>query len=172
VDARATAATWLHPFGARSGRPAQGHSSSAIVEAVVRVSLAAALATTPLLCCALLVDIVTSARLSPAEAARAGATEAGLDPEVFDRLARIVPPRSTYWVATSPRVRPAATRQAFPAWASGSLLPRFAVGKPEDADWVVIWGYGPRRLHLGLERTHVLRVRSSRLPVYVARVIR
>ena len=116
---------------------------------------------------------MTTAGLSRGAAAELGAERAGLDPTVFDRLSRIVPPDAAYWIDTSRAIRPSTTRQAFPLWASGSLLPRIAVARVDAADWVVTWGYDPRRLRVEVADVHVLAVRAHpRLPVYVARVVR
>lgn len=92
---------------------------------------------------------------------------------MFARIAQIVPTHATYWIDTSGEMGSSTPRQAFPVWASGSLLPRIAVARPEEADWVVIWGYSPRRLPIDVVGLRVLAVRTPpRLPIYVARVAR
>jgi hypothetical protein len=142
-----------------------------LVRALVGVGLAAAVLMAPLLAWIHLHRTLTSSRLSSSAAAAVGAREAGLDPTVFARLTRIIPPHATYWIDTSGLIRSSVTRQAFPAWASGSLLPRIAVRKPAEADWVVIWGYSPKRLRIEIDGIRVLRTRSAaQAPVYVARV--
>jgi hypothetical protein len=144
-----------------------------LVEALVGVSVAAAVLMAPLVGWIHVNRTVTSLKLSSTAAATLGAKEAGLDATVFDRLTRIIPPDATYWVGTSRLIRSSDARQAFPAWASGALLPRIAVSRPQAADWVVIWGYSPERLRVDYVGLRVLRARSSpRLPVYVARVDR
>jgi hypothetical protein len=144
-----------------------------LVRAVVVVAVAAAILMAPLLGWIHLHEAVSSARLSPTEAAAVGAREAGLDPTVFDRLVRIIPAHATYWVDLSPRIRTSDVAKTFPLWASGALLPRLAVARPEEADWIVIWGYSPKRLGVEVRGLRVLRVRAAlRLPVYVAQVVR
>jgi hypothetical protein len=146
---------------------------SRLVESVVRTGVVAAVLIAPILAWTQVHRTVTTAGLSRGAAAELGAKRAGLDPAVFDRLRRIIPPHATYWIDTSGAIRPSATRQAFPLWASGSLLPRLAVERAGAADWVVTWGYDPRRLRVAVADVHVLDVRSPpRLPVYVARVVR
>ena len=153
--------------GARAWRP------SRLAESVVRAGLVAALLIAPILAWTQVHRTVTTAGLSRGAAAELGAERAGLDPTVFDRLRRIVPPHATYWIDTSGAIRSSTTRQAFPLWASGSLLPRIAVARVDAADWVVTWGYDPRRLRVEVADVHVLAVRAHpRLPVYVARVAR
>jgi hypothetical protein len=148
-------------------------SSTKLVEALVAVGCAAAVLIAPLLIWIHVRDTETSARLSPSAAADVGARDAGLDPTVFPRIARIVPAHATYWIDTSSTVGSSPARQAFPVWASGALLPRIAVARLDEADWVVIWGYSPRRLPIEVAGLRVLAVRTPpRLPVYVARVAR
>jgi hypothetical protein len=162
------------PTGAlKRGARAGAWTPSRLVETVVRSGLVAAVVIAPILAWTQVHRTVTAAGLSRGAAAELGAERAGLDPTVFDRLRRIVPPHARYWIDTSGAVRPSTTRQAFPAWASGSLLPRVAVGSIGAADWVVTWGYDPRRLAVAVADVHVLDVRAPpRLPVYVARVVR
>jgi hypothetical protein len=144
-----------------------------LVEVVVAAGLVAAVLMAPLVGWAALHRTATTARLSRAAAEELGAKDAGLDPRVFDRLSRIIPPRATYWVGASPRIRSSTTRGAFPLWASGSLLPRILVARPQAAGWVVTWGYRPDRLPVEVRDVRVLAVRTPpRLPVYVARVVR
>jgi len=144
-----------------------------IVEIVVALNLASAILMAPLLGLIHVHRAIATARLSRTSAMNLGAKEAGLDPTVFDRLSRVIPPDATYWVDTSSMIRPSVTRQAFPLWASGSLLPRVAVAKPAKAEWVVIWGYSPKRRPVETGRLQVVAPRvPPRLPVYVARVIR
>jgi hypothetical protein len=148
-------------------------TASRITDVVVRSGLVAAVLVAPLLVWTQVHRTVTSAGLSRTAAAELGAKRAGLDPTVFDRLREVVPPHATYWVGTSRLIRPSATRQAFPLWASGALLPRVAVTRPDSADWVVTWGYDPRRLPVEVTDVRVLDVRAPpRLPVYVGRVVR
>ena len=148
-------------------------SSRKLVEALVAVGSAAAVLIAPLLIWIHVRSTKTSARLSPSAAADIGARDAGLDPTVFARIARIVPAHATYWIGTSSSLGSSTARQAFPVWASGSLLPRIAVARPDEADWVVIWGYSPRRLPIDVVGLRMLAVRTPpRLPVYVARVAR
>ena len=140
---------------------------------LVQTGLALALLTAPLLGWIHVHKAVTSARMSSAEAAAVGARDAGVDPTVFDRLTRIIPPHATYWVDVAPRLRSTDLVNTFPLWASGALLPRLAVARPDEADWVVIWGYGPERLGVEVRGVRVLRARTAaRLPVYVAQVVR
>jgi len=137
-----------------------------LVEVVVVAGLVAATLMAPLLGWAALHRTATTARLSRSAADELGAKDAGLDPTVFDR-------RATYWVGASPRIRSSTTRGAFPLWASGSLLPRILVARPQAAGWVVTWGYRPDRLPVEVRDVRVLAVRTPpRLPVYVARVVR
>ena len=148
-------------------------SSRRLVEALVAVGCAAAVLIAPLLIWIHVRDTEASARLSPSAAADVGARDAGLDPTVFDRIAQIVPAHATYWIDTSSAMRSSTPRQAFAVWASGALLPRIAVARPDEADWVVIWGYSPRRLPIAVVGLRLLAVRTPpRLPVYVARVAR
>jgi hypothetical protein len=148
-------------------------SSRKLVEALVAVGFAAAVLIAPLLIWIHVHSTKASARLSPSAAADVGARDAGLDPTVFSRIAQIVPAHATYWIDTSSALGSSTAGQAFPVWASGSLLPRIAVAEPDEAGWVVIWGYSPRRLPIGVVALRVLPVRTSpRLPVYVARVAR
>jgi hypothetical protein len=148
-------------------------SSRKLVEALVAVGCAAAVLMAPLLIWIDVRSTKTSARLGPSAAADVGARDAGLDPTVFTRIAQIVPAHATYWIDTSSTIGSSTARQAFPVWASGSLLPRIAVAEPDEADWVVIWGYSPRRLRIDVVGLRVLAVRTPpRLPVYVARVAR
>jgi hypothetical protein len=157
----------------RTGAGARAWKPPRLVESVVRAGLVAAVVIAPVLAWTQVHRTVTTAGLSRGAAAELGAERAGLDPSVFDRLSRIIPPHATYWIDASPAIRPSTTRQAFPAWASGSLLPRVAVGKADAADWVVTWGYDPRRLRVEVTDVHVLTVHAPpRLPVYVARVVR
>jgi hypothetical protein len=144
-----------------------------LVRALVQAGLAVALLTAPLLGWIHVHKAVTSARLSPAEAAAAGARDAGVDPAVFDRLTRIIPAHATYWVDVAPRLRSSDLVNTVPLWASGALLPRLAVARPEEADWIVTWGYSPKGLGVGVRGVRVLRARTAlRLPVYVAQVVR
>jgi hypothetical protein len=144
-----------------------------LVRALVEIGLAASILMAPVIGWIQVHRAVTSARLSPTAAAAVGAKEAGVDPTVFDRLTRIIPAHATYWIDTAPRIRSSVTRQAFPLWASGALLPRLAVSRPQQADWVVLWGYSPERLRIEVRGVRVLRARSpSGLPVYVAQVVR
>jgi hypothetical protein len=153
--------------------PGAAASRRTLVDVVVVSSLVAAVLTAPLVAWVEVHRTAKTARLSPTAAAQLGAEDAGLDPTVFDRLSRIVPPHATYWVGTSRLIRPSTRRGAFPLWASGSLLPRIEVARPADADWVVTWGYRPDRLPVAVEDVRVLAVRAPpRLPVYVARVVR
>jgi hypothetical protein len=139
----------------------------------MEVGVAAAILMAPILGWIHVHRTVSSARLSPTAAATLGAKEVGLDPTVFDRLTRIIPPNAAYWIGTSPRIRSSVSRQAFPLWASGALLPRLAVARPADADWIVIWGSSPKRLRVEVRGLRVLRARSTPpLPVYVAQVDR
>jgi hypothetical protein len=148
-------------------------SSRKLVEAIVAVGCAAAVLIAPLLIWIHVHSTKTSARLGPSAAADVGARDTGLDPTVFARIARIVPAHATYWIDTSSSLGTSTARQAFAVWASGYLLPRIAVAEPHEADWVVIWGYSPRRLPVDVVGLRVLPVRTSpRLPVYVARVAR
>ena len=148
-------------------------SSTKLVEAIVAVGGAAAVLIAPLLIWIHVRSTETSARLGPSAAAEVGARDAGLDPTVFARIAQIVPPHATYWIDTSSTMGTSTARQAFPVWASGSLLPRIAVAEPAEADWVVIWGYSPLRLPIDVVGLRMLAVRTSPgLPVYVARVAR
>jgi len=170
----------------RSVAPTEGGQSAAattagptvnrpgkLVESVVAVALASAFLMAPLVGWIHVHRIVTTARLTPAAASELGAKKAGLDPTVFRRLRRIIPARTTYWIGTSQRIRSSTIRGVFPLWASGALLPRIAVAKPATADWVVVWGYSPRRLPVKVIGVQVLAVRTPpRLPVYVARVAR
>jgi hypothetical protein len=156
----------------RSGR-ASLTATPRLARGLVEVGLVAAFLMAPLLGWIHVHRTVTSARLSPSAAAALGAKEVGLDSTVFDRLTRIIPPHATYWVGTSPRIRSSVSRQAFPLWASGALLPRVAVARPDEADWVVIWGSSPKRLRVEVRGLRVLAARSTpRLPVYVAQVVR
>ena len=143
------------------------------MEALVALGCAAAVLIAPLLVWIHVRSVEASARLGPSAAAELGARDAGLDPAVFARIARIVPAHATYWIDASSTVASSTARQAFPVWASGSLLPRIAVARPEDAEWVVTWGYSPRRLPIAVAGLRMLAVRASpRSPVYVARVAR
>jgi hypothetical protein len=144
-----------------------------LVEVVVVSGLVSALLMAPLLGWIHVHQAVTSARLSPQAAAAVGAEDAGLDPTVFDRLTRIIPAHATYWIDTSPRLPSPDLANTFPLWASGALLPRLAVRMPQAAEWIVIWGYSPKRLRIAVRGLRVLPVRSHpRLPVYVAQVVR
>jgi hypothetical protein len=159
----------------RSAVPVEDATTSTrkLVEALVAVGLTAAVLIAPLLIWIHVRNTKTSARLGPSAAAVVGALDAGLDPTVFTRIAQIVPARATYWIHASSAIEPSTARQAFAVWASGALLPRIAVAKPRDADWVVIWGSSPRRLPVDVVGLRVLAVRTTpRQPVYVARVAR
>jgi hypothetical protein len=144
-----------------------------LVDVVVVSGLVAAVLTAPLVGWVEVHRTAKTARLSPTAASELGASEAGVDPTVFDRLIRIIPPHATYWIGTSRLIRSSTTRQAFPAWAAGSLLPRIAVARPEHADWIVTWGYRPEGLSVRVDDLHVLSVHApAGLPVYAARVVR
>jgi hypothetical protein len=153
--------------------PSAAVARRTLVDVVVVSGLVAAVLMAPLVGWVEAHRTAKTARLSPTTAAELGAAEAGLDPTVFDRLSRIVPPHATYWVGTSRRIRPSTRSGAFPLWASGSLLPRIEVAKPQAADWIVTWGYRPDRLPVAVADVRVLPVHAPpRLPVYVARVVR
>jgi hypothetical protein len=152
---------------------AGGPTLRKLVEALVAVGFTTAVLIAPLLIWIHVRATKTSARLGPRAAAVAGARDAGLDPTVFTRIAQIVPAHATYWIDTSSAIGSSTARQAFPVWASGALLPRIAVAQPGQADWVVTWGYSPRRLPVDVVGVRVLAVRAPpRSSVYVARVAR
>jgi hypothetical protein len=170
-DPSTVSAVSEHGPAVRTGRAAL--TPTRLARALLEIGVAAAILMTPLLGWIHVHRTVDSARLSPTAAAGLGAKEVGLDATVFDRLARIVPPHATYWIDTSPRIRSSVSRQAFPLWASGALLPRIAVARPGEAQWIVVWGYSPARLRVEVRELRVLAVRSTpKLPVYVAEVVR
>ncbi|HEX6701910.1 MAG TPA: hypothetical protein VF101_14380 [Gaiellaceae bacterium] len=149
----------------------RGLGAARIVDAIVGFSLAAAILVAPLLVWVHIDRTVQSARLDANAAAVIGAKQAGLDPTVYERVERIVPPHARYWIDASPLVGGAATRDAFMMWASGALLPRIAVSHPRRGDWIVLWGSSPSRRGLHVVGLHVLPIHArSRLPVYVGRL--
>jgi hypothetical protein len=153
--------------------PGAAATRRTLVDLVVAFGVAAAVLTAPLVGWVEVHRTAGTARLSPTAAAELGATDAGLDPRVFDRLSRIIPPHATYWADASPLVRPDTTRGAFSLWAWGALEPRIAVSRPGAADWVVTWGYRPEGLRVKVAGVRALAVATPpRLPVYVARVVR
>jgi hypothetical protein len=154
-------------------KPGAAVTRRTLVDLVVVSGLVAAVLMAPLVGWVEVHRTAKSARLSSTAAAEIGAKDAGLDPRVFDRLGRIIPPHATYWADASPLIRPNTTRGAFSLWAWGSLEPRIAVARPEDADWVVTWGYRPERLPVKVADVRFLAVTTPpKLPVYVARVVR
>jgi hypothetical protein len=153
--------------------PGAAATRRTLVDLVVVFGVATAVLTAPLVAWVEVHRTAKTAHLSSTAAADLGAKDAGLDPRVFDRLSRIIPPHATYWADASPLVRPDTTRGAFLLWAWGSLEPRVAVSSPGAADWVVTWGYRPERLRVKVAGVRVLAVATPpRLPVYVARVVR
>jgi hypothetical protein len=153
--------------------PGAAVSRRTFVDLVVVSGIVAAVLMAPLVGWVEVHRTAKTARLSSTAAAELGAKDAGLDPRVFERLIRIIPPHATYWTDASSLIRPDTTRGAFSLWAWGSLEPRVAVARPEKADWVVTWGYRPERLPVKVDDVRVLAVTPpSKPPVYVARVIR
>jgi hypothetical protein len=144
-----------------------------LVDLVVVSGIVAAVLVAPLVGWVEVHRIAETAQLSSSAAADAGARDAGLDPRVFHRLRGIIPPHATYWADASPLIRPDTTRGALSLWAWGSLEPRVAVARADEADWVVTWGYRPERLPVSVSDVRALSVTTPpKLPVYVARVVR
>jgi hypothetical protein len=86
---------------------------------------------------------------SRAQADRAGGLQVHVNPQTFDRVAKIVPPGDTFFVTGSGKFR---------FWAFTSLLPRTAVDAPSKAEWILQLGKASTIADSGVAIGHVYRV--------------
>jgi hypothetical protein len=73
-------------------------------------------------------DARTYHRIGHFRADNAAAISLGLDPHTYARVRALVPPHATMYVTGSGKFR---------FWAFTDLLPRLAVGSPQNAQWVL-----------------------------------
>ena len=109
-----------------------------------------------------------AARDSTAFAAdRVGPESNGIDTTVIDRVARLIPRHATYALVFAPGLDPGITG-VFRAWALPVLLPRVAVARTADPEWVVSFAAPPGQLGVSARSVHLIRsARSPRLDAWV-----
>jgi hypothetical protein len=78
-------------------------------------------------------------RIGDYAAERYGAAGRGFSVKGVDRAKALIPAGATYYLDVEPRFG----GPAFGFWARGWLLPRIAVSKPGDADWILAFYRDP-----------------------------
>ena len=91
-------------------------------------------------------------RIGRYQADNAAAISHGLDPHTFDRIRALVPPHDTMYVKGP---------GYFLFWAFTDLLPRLAVSRPNNADWVLV--HKPLLSIPGVRFAHVYHLHGATL---------
>jgi len=149
-----------------------GSEAATAATLMTALVLGSTVAAAPFVAWRIVQDFRFTSKLTRAEAERAGAESAHVDPQVIAALGRRMPRRATYAVIGSAAVVPSFT--AFWQWAGYSLLPRTQVSNPAQAQWILSWDRDPRTLgvRLGPVRRQVTSGGVSPHTYYLARVQR
>ena len=81
--------------------------------------------------------------LSSAQAQVQGGATYGVRTDFIDWVRRRMRPGDTYHLPRIPGAQPAAIRSAIFQWSTYQLTPHLLVGRPQDADWLILYGRPP-----------------------------
>ena len=96
-------------------------------------------------------DIRYTSHLDSWLATRYGVSVFRVHPAIFDNAEAHMPRNARYYLASSPTLD-STRRGAFAQWAASWLLPRIAVAKPSEAQYVLTLGVSPRTLGVPIVR--------------------